>query len=190
MSNETKTIRLENKEDITNVMTKLKNCEVEYKQVTFPDDETQATFYLVAWSVDDSDESYRRFVSEVFDYEFKKELEDKLEDENWSLRTNLNHDIKTIWDYISNGLSIDLDYKGESYTFSKGIHGERLDLTYLNKGDSKVIGEITQDKNDKFIVEIYEVPPHWEPKKYKDIVEFEDIHELNEMCEFDEMVKE
>lgn len=190
MSNETKTIRLENKEDITNVITKLKNCEVEYKQVTFPDDETQATFYLIGWSVDDEGERYRRFVSEAFDNAFKETLSDKLDDENWSLRTNINHDIQTIWDYLENGLAIDLAYREERYTFQKSNDGNRIDLTYEGEEESKVIGEITEDKNQKFIVEIYEDTKYSKAQKHYGIVEFEDIHELNEMLDFDEMVKE
>lgn len=72
---------LETKQEITNAIPKLKKCEIEFKQVGFPDDETKATFFIVGWSVNKYKNKYRKFVSLEFDYQFKLVIETMLNEE-------------------------------------------------------------------------------------------------------------
>ena len=104
------------------------------------------------------------------------------------MENNTNHTIAKLFNELSSGRSIDLDYKNRSYTFTRQNDWEML--VYFSNGlGSELMGHFRVEPNRKDITFIF-----WELNKPNDseylIVNMEQLDGLGLYLQFDKIVNE
>ena len=104
------------------------------------------------------------------------------------MKNNKNHTIAKLFNELSSGRSIDLDYNNRSYTFTRQNDNEML-VYYINDMGSELMGHFRVEKNRKDITFIF-----WELEKPNDseypIVNMEQLDGLGLYLQFDTIVNE
>lgn len=104
------------------------------------------------------------------------------------MKNNKNHKIATLFNELSSGKSIDLDYNNRSYTFTRQNDNEML-VYYINDMGSELMGHFKVEPNRKDITFIF-----WELEKINDsefpIVNMEQLDGLGLYLQFNKIVNE
>lgn len=104
------------------------------------------------------------------------------------MKNNTNHKIATLFNELSSGRSIDLDYNNRSYTFTRQNDNEML-VYYINDMGSELMGHFRVEENRKDITFIF-----WELNKPNDsefpIVNMEQLDGLGLYLQFNNIVNE
>ena len=104
------------------------------------------------------------------------------------MENNTNHKIAKLFNELSSGQSIDLDYNNRSYTFTRQNDNEML-VYYINDMGSELMGHFRVEPNRKDITFIF-----WELNKPNDseypIVNMEQLDGLGLYLQFDKIVNE
>lgn len=104
------------------------------------------------------------------------------------MKNNTNHKIATLFNELSSGRSIDLDYNNRSYTFTRQNDNEML-VYYINDMGSELMGHFRVEENRKDITFIF-----WELEKINDsefpIVNMEQLDGLGLYLQFNKIVNE
>lgn len=104
------------------------------------------------------------------------------------MKNNTNHKIATLFNELSSGQSIDLDYNNRSYTFTRQNDNEML-VYYINDMGSELMGHFRVESNRKDITFIF-----WELEKPNDseypIVNMEQLDGLGLYLQFNRIVNE
>lgn len=104
------------------------------------------------------------------------------------MKNNINHTIATLFNELSSGQAIDLDYNNRSYTFTRQNDNEML--VYFSNGlGSEIMGNFRVEPNRKDITFIF-----WELEKPNDsefpITDLEQLDGLGIYLQFDTIVNE
>ena len=104
------------------------------------------------------------------------------------MKNNTNHKIATLFNELSSGRSIDLDYNNRSYTFTRQNDNEML--VYFSNGlGNEIMGHFRVETNRKDITFIF-----WELNKENDseypITDLEQLDGLGIYLQFDTIVNE
>lgn len=104
------------------------------------------------------------------------------------MKNNTNHKIVTLFNELSSGQSIDLDYNNRSYTFTRQNDNEML-IYYINNMGSELVGHFRVEPNRKDITFIF-----WELEKPNDpeypIDDLEQLDGLGLYLQFNKIVNE
>ena len=104
------------------------------------------------------------------------------------MKNNTNHTIAKLFNELSSGRSIDLDYNNRSYTFTRQNDNEML-VYYINDMGSELMGHFRVEPNRKDITFIF-----WELNKPNDsefpIVNMEQLDGLGLYLQFNRIVNE
>ena len=104
------------------------------------------------------------------------------------MKNNTNHKIVTLFNELSSGQSIDLDYNNRSYTFTRQNDSEML-AYYSNGLGSEIMGHFRVEPNRKDITFIF-----WELNKPNDseypTVNMEQFDGLGVYLQFNTIVNE
>lgn len=104
------------------------------------------------------------------------------------MKNNKNHTIAKLFNELSSGRSIDLDYNNRSYTFTRQNDNEML-VYYINDMGSELMGHFRVEENRKDITFIF-----WELNKPNDseypIVNMEQLDGLGLYLQFNKIVNE
>lgn len=104
------------------------------------------------------------------------------------MKNNTNHKIATLFNELSSGQSIDLDYNNRSYTFTRQNDNGML-VYYINDMGSELMGHFRVESNRKDITFIF-----WELEKPNDseypIVNMEQLDGLGLYLQFNRIVNE
>ena len=104
------------------------------------------------------------------------------------MKNNTNYTIATLFNELSSGYSIDLDYNNRSYTFTRQNDNEML-VYYINDMGSELMGNFRVEPNRKDITFIF-----WELNKPNDsefpIVNMEQLDGLGLYLQFNKIVNE
>lgn len=104
------------------------------------------------------------------------------------MKNNTNHKIATLFNELTSGQSIDLDYNNRSYTFTRQNDNEML-VYYINDMGSELMGHFRVEPNRKDITFIF-----WELNKPNDseypIVNMEQLDGLGLYLQFNRIVNE
>lgn len=104
------------------------------------------------------------------------------------MKNNTNHKIATLFNELSSGRSIDLDYHNRKYTFTRQNDNEML-VYYINDMGSELMGHFKVEPNRKDITFIF-----WELEKINDsefpIIDLEQLDGLGLYLQFDRIVNE
>lgn len=104
------------------------------------------------------------------------------------MKNNTNHTIAKLFNELSSGQSIDLDYNNRSYTFTRQNDNEML-VYYINDMGNELMGNLRVEPNRKDITFIF-----WELEKINDpeypIVNMEQLDGLGLYLQFDKIVNE
>lgn len=102
------------------------------------------------------------------------------------MKNNTNHAIAKLFNELSSGQSIDLDYNNRSYTFTRQNDNEML-VYYINDMGSELMGHFRVEPNRKDITFIF-----WELEKPNDseypIANMEQLDGLGLYLQFDKIV--
>ena len=104
------------------------------------------------------------------------------------MKNNTNHTIVNLFNELTSGRSIDLDYNNRSYTFTRQNDDEML--VYFSNGlGSEIMGNFRVEPNRKDITFIF-----WELEKPKDseypITDLKQLDGLGVHLQFDTIVNE
>ena len=104
------------------------------------------------------------------------------------MKNNTNHTIATLFNELSSGQSIDLDYHNRKYTFTRQNDNEML-VYYINDMGNELMGNFRVEPNRTDITFIF-----WELEKPKDsefpIVDLKQLDGLGVYLQFDSIVNE
>lgn len=104
------------------------------------------------------------------------------------MKNNTNHKIVTLFNELSSGRSIDLDYNNRSYTFTRQNDSKML-VYYINDMGSELMGHFRVEPNRKDITFIF-----WELEKPKDteypITDLKQLDGLGVYLQFNTIVNE
>ena len=104
------------------------------------------------------------------------------------MKNNTNHTIATLFNELSSGRSIDLDYNNRSYSFTRQNDNEML-VYYINDMGSELMGHFRIESNRSDITFIF-----WELEKPKDteypITDLKQLDGLGLYLQFDKIVNE
>ena len=104
------------------------------------------------------------------------------------MKNNTNHTIATLFNELSSGRSIDLDYNNRSYTFTRQNDNEMLVYFYNGLG-SEIMGHFRVEPNRKDVTFVF-----WELEKPKDseypIIDLKQLDGLGVYLQFDTIVNE
>lgn len=104
------------------------------------------------------------------------------------MKNNKNHAIGTLFNELSSGQSIDLDYNNRSYTFTRQNDNEML-VYYINDMGNELMGHFRVEPNRKDITFIF-----WELEKPNDseypITDLEQLDGLGLYLQFNNIVNE
>ena len=104
------------------------------------------------------------------------------------MKNNTNHTIATLFNELSSGRSIDLDYNNRSYTFTRQNDNEML-VYYISDMGSELMGHFKVEPNRKDITFVF-----WELEKPKDteypITDLKQLDGLGTYLKFDTIVNE
>lgn len=104
------------------------------------------------------------------------------------MKNNTNHTIAKLFNELSSGRSIDLDYNNRSYTFTRQNDNGML-VYYINDMGSELMGHFRVEENRKDITFIF-----WELNKPNDseypIVNMEQLDGLGLYLQFNKIVNE
>ena len=104
------------------------------------------------------------------------------------MKNNTNHTIAKLFNELSSGRSIDLNYNNRSYTFTRQNDNEML-VYYINDMGSELMGHFRVEENRKDITFIF-----WELEKPNDsefpIVNMEQLDGLGLYLQFNKIVNE
>lgn len=104
------------------------------------------------------------------------------------MKNNTNHTVATLFNELSSGCSIDLDYNNRSYTFTR--QNDNKMLVYFSNGlGSELMGHFRVEPNRKDITFVF-----WELEKPNDseypITNLEQLDGLGIYLQFDTIVNE
>ena len=104
------------------------------------------------------------------------------------MKNNTNHTITTLFNELSSGRSIDLDYNNRSYTFTR--QNDNTMLVYFSNGlGSELMGHFRVESNRSDITFIF-----WELEKPKDseypITDLKQLNGLGIYLQFNKIVNE
>lgn len=104
------------------------------------------------------------------------------------MKNNTNHTIATLFNELTSGRSIDLDYNNRSYTFTRQNDNEML--VYFSNGlGSEIMGHFRVEPNRKDVTFIF-----WDLSKETDpeypITDLEQLDGLGIYLQFDTIVNE
>lgn len=104
------------------------------------------------------------------------------------MKNNTNHTIAKLFNELSSGRSIDLDYNNRSYTFTRQNDNEML-VYYINDMGSELMGHFRVESNRTDVTFVF-----WELEKTKDseypIVNMEQLDGLGVYLQFNTIVNE
>lgn len=104
------------------------------------------------------------------------------------MKNNINHTIATLFNELSSGQSIDLDYNNRSYTFTRQNDNEMF-VYYINDMGNELMGNFRVEPNRKDITFIF-----WELEKPNDpefpITDLEQLDGLGLYLQFNKIVNE
>ena len=104
------------------------------------------------------------------------------------MKNNTNHKIVTLFNELSSGQSIDLDYNNRSYTFTRQNDNEML-VYYINDMGNELMGHFRVESNRSDITFIF-----WELEKPKDteypITDLKQLNGLGIYLQFNKIVNE
>ena len=104
------------------------------------------------------------------------------------MKNNTNHKISKLFNELSSGRSIDLDYNNRSYTFTRQNDNEML-VYYINDMGSELMGHFRVEPNRKDITFIF-----WELNKPNDseypITDLKQLNGLGIYLQFNKIVNE
>ena len=104
------------------------------------------------------------------------------------MKNNTNHTIVNLFNELSSGQSIDLDYNNRSYTFTRQNDNEML-VYYINDMGSELMGHFRIESNRSDITFIF-----WELEKPKDseypITDLKQLNGLGIYLQFNKIVNE
>ena len=104
------------------------------------------------------------------------------------MKNNTNHTIATLFNELSSGRSIDLDYNNRSYSYTRQNDNEML-VYYINDMGSELMGHFRIESNRSDITFIF-----WELEKPKDteypITDLKQLDGLGLYLQFDKIVNE
>ena len=104
------------------------------------------------------------------------------------MKNNTNHKISKLFNELSSGRSIDLDYNNRQYSFTRQNDNEML-VYYINDMGSELMGHFRVEPNRKDITFIF-----WELEKPKDseypITDLKQLDGLGIYLQFDTIVNE
>ena len=104
------------------------------------------------------------------------------------MKNNTNHKIATLFNELSSGQSIDLDYNNRSYTFTRQNDNEML-VYYINDMSSELMGHFRVEPNRTDVTFVF-----WELEKPKDteypITDLKQLDGLGIYLQFDTIVNE
>lgn len=104
------------------------------------------------------------------------------------MKNNTNHTIANLFNELTSGRSIDLDYNNRSYTFTRQNDNEML-VYYINDMGSELMGHFKVEPNRKDVTFVF-----WELNKPNDseypITDLEQLDGLGIYLQFDTIVNE
>ena len=104
------------------------------------------------------------------------------------MKNNTNHTIAKLFNELSSGRSIDLDYNNRSYTLTRQNDNEML-VYYINDMGSELMGHFRIESNRSDITFIF-----WELEKPKDseypITDLKQLNGLGIYLQFNKIVNE
>lgn len=104
------------------------------------------------------------------------------------MKNNKNHTIAKLFNELSSGQSIDLDYNNRSYTFTRQNDNEML-VYYINDMGSELMGHFRVESNRTDVTFVF-----WELEKPNDsefpIVNMEQLDGLGLYLQFNKIVNE
>lgn len=104
------------------------------------------------------------------------------------MKNNINHTIATLFNELSSGQAIDLDYNNRSYTFTRQ-NDNKMMVGFSNGLGSELMGHFRVEPNRKDITFIF-----WELEKPNDsefpITDLEQLDGLGIYLQFDTIVNE
>ena len=104
------------------------------------------------------------------------------------MKNNTNHTIVNLFNELTSGRSIDLDYNNRSYTFTRQNDNEML-VYYINDMGSELMGHFRVEPNRKDITFIF-----WELNKPNDseypITDLKQLNGLGIYLQFNKIVNE
>ena len=104
------------------------------------------------------------------------------------MKNNKNHKIATLFNELTSGHSIDLDYNNRSYTFTRQ-NDDKMLVYYINDMGNELMGHFRVEPNRKDITFIF-----WELNKPNDsefpITDLKQLDGLGTYLEFDTIVNE
>ena len=104
------------------------------------------------------------------------------------MKNNTNHTIAKLFNELSSGRSIDLDYNNRSYTFTRQNDNEML-VYYINDMGSELMGHFRVEPNKTDVTFVF-----WELEKTNDseypIVNMEQLDGVGLYLQFNKIVNE
>ena len=104
------------------------------------------------------------------------------------MKNNTNHKIVTLFNELTSGRSIDLDYNNRSYTFTRQNDNEML-VYYINDMGSELMGHFRVEPNKTDVTFVF-----WELEKTNDseypIVNMEQLDGVGLYLQFNKIVNE